>query len=91
MISQFVKKPLDKRYIQGGLSCISTFFSRKFINNYKQTMLAQHLVSLGVTTLQKSKSSSDKGVNSLKANKKKIFHVHMLEERLHIVVQKHVL
>ena len=54
-------------------------------------MLAQHLVSLGVTTLQKSKSSSDKGVNSLKANKKRIFHVHMLEERLHIVVQKHVL
>ena len=32
-ISQLVKNPLDKRYIQGGLSCISNFFLYK---DYKQ-------------------------------------------------------
>ena len=48
-------------------------------------MLAQYLVSLGATILEKSKIRSDK------ANKERIFHIHMLEERLCIVVQKHVL
>ena len=91
MISQLVTNRLDKRYIQVGLSAISIFCLKKLINNYKQTILAQYLVSLGATILQKSKSRSDKAVNSLKVNKKKIFHGHMLEERLCIVVKKHVL
>ena len=62
-----------------------------FVNNYKQTTLAQYLVSLGATILEKSKSRSDKVVNFLNVNKERIFHVHMLEERLCIVLQKHVL
>ena len=54
-------------------------------------MLAQYVVSLGVTTSQNPKRRSDKNVNSLKTSKEMIFHVHMLEERLCIVFQKHVL
>ena len=49
-------------------------------------MLAQHLVSLGATASQKSKRISEKAVNSRKANKERIFHVHMIEW-LCIVVQ----
>ena len=61
------------------------------INNYKQKILAQYLVLLGATILQKSKSRSDKAVSSLKVNKERKFHAHMLDKRLCIIVQKHVL
>ena len=86
-----VKNPLDKSYIQGGLSCIPIFSLKKFIKNYKRKILAQYLVSLGATNLQKPKGRSDKAVNSPKANKERIFHVYKLEERLCSFVQKHIL
>ena len=37
-------------------------------------MLALYLVLVVATTLQKSKRRSDKAINSLKANKERIFH-----------------
>ena len=50
------------------------FVSRKkFINNYKYTMLAQYLVSLGATNSQKLKRRMDKAVNSLQESKERIY------------------
>ena len=67
------------------------FFWKMLINNYKHTMVAQHLVLQGAKNSQQSKRRSDKAVNSLQANKERIFHVHMLVESLCIAIQKYVL
>ena len=54
-------------------------------------MLVQYLVLLGATNLQKLKRRSEKAVNSPKASRERIFHVHMLVESLCIIVQQYIL
>ena len=53
-------------------------------------MLAQHLVSLEATILQKAKRC-DKVANSPQASNEKAFHVSMLLESRRTVVQKYIL
>ena len=48
-------------------------------------MLAQYLVSLEATNLQKSKTESVKAVNSPQVSKEGTFHVHLLMESFCIV------
>ena len=45
----------------------------------------QYLVSLGATSLRKSKTKSDKAVNSPQVSMERAFHVRMLVESLCIV------
>ena len=54
-------------------------------------MLAEYLVSLGATNLQKSKAKGIKVVNSPQASWERIFHVHLLVENFCIVFQKYIL
>ena len=54
-------------------------------------MLAQYLVSLGATNLQKSKINNATAVNSSQVNKERTFHVHLLMESFCIVFQKYIL
>ena len=55
------------------------FSLKKFISNYKQTMLAQYLVSLGAA---KRKRRSDEAVNSLQANNLLMVHSHRKNNKL---------
>ena len=58
---------------------------KKFISNYKYTILAQYLDSLGGTIWRKSKTNSVKAVGSPKVSEKWTLSVHILEENLFIV------
>ena len=55
------------------------FLLKKFINNYKQTMPVQYLVSLQATSLRKPNTRSAKTVNSPQVNKRTSY-VHLLVE-----------
>ena len=48
-------------------------------------MLAQYLVSIGVTNLQTSKKKSAMAVNTSQVNKKSAFHANLLVESFWIV------
>ena len=56
---------------------------KNFINNYRWTMLAQYLVSLGETASRKTRSRSNKTVNYPQGNKEKSFHVHVCGKLMH--------
>ena len=64
---------------------------KKFINNYKKTMLAQYLVSQGATDLRKSMKRSVEAVHSPQVNKERAFHIHLSVESFCIVFQKCIL
>ena len=70
---------------------INTFYEKKFINDYKQTMLSQCLVLLGAANLQKSIGRSSNAVNSLQASKEGAFHAHMLVQNFCIIFQTYIL
>ena len=71
---------------RSSLYCILMFFLKKYIINYKSTMLAQYLVLLWAANAQKSKKRSDKAFDSHQAHKERKFYVHMLLESLYVVV-----